>query len=137
MPQDPADDATQIEKKIWEEHVKQYMRWEDTLADNLKSTYALIYGWCTDTLHMKLESRPDYEMIKAGADPIGLLENIKSVMYQFQVEHYGPSLFTRQNSTATHFSKTSIHLASNTMNHSRTTWMSLSMLGACLAGSQD
>ena len=37
MPEDPADDATQAEKKIWEERVKQYMRWEDTLACNLKS----------------------------------------------------------------------------------------------------
>ena len=39
---------------------------------------------------MKLESRPDYKGIKATADPIGLLENIKVVMYQFQVERYGP-----------------------------------------------
>ena len=39
---------------------------------------------------MKLESRPDYETIKAAADPIGLLENIKAIMYQFQAECYGP-----------------------------------------------
>ena len=50
----------------------------------------VIYGQCSDTLQVKLESRPDYEMIKAAVDPIGLLENIKVVMYQFQAECYGP-----------------------------------------------
>ena len=90
MPQDPAENATQTAIKIWEERIKQYMRREDTLTQNLKSAYALIYGQCSNTLHVKLESRPDYEGIKATADPIGLLENIKAVMYQFQVERYGP-----------------------------------------------
>ena len=90
MPKDPADDATQTEKKIWEERVKQYMWQEDTLVHNLKLAYVLIYGQCSDTLWVKLESRPDYETIKAKADPIGLLENIKAVMYQFQAKRYGP-----------------------------------------------
>ena len=91
MPEDPADDATQTEKKIWEERVKQYMWREDTLVRNLKSAYALIYGQCSDTLWVKLESRPVYEMIKGRADPIGLFENIRAVMYQFQqAEWYGP-----------------------------------------------
>ena len=90
MPEDPAEDATQTARKIWEEQIKQYMRREDTLAQNLKSTYALIDGQCSDTLHIKLESRPDYEGIKTTANPIGLLENIKVVMYQFQAKQYGP-----------------------------------------------
>ena len=90
MPQDPADDATQTEKKIWEEQVKQYMRQEDMLTHNLKLAYALIYRQCSDTLWVKLESRPDYKMIKGKADPIGLLKNIKAVMYQFQAEEYSP-----------------------------------------------
>ena len=55
MPQDPADNATQSEKKIWEERVKQYMRQEDMLVHNLKLAYTLIYGLCSDTLHVKLE----------------------------------------------------------------------------------
>ena len=88
MPQDPAEDTTQTARKIWEEWIKQYMRREDTLAQNLKSAYALIYGQCSNTLCVKLESRPDYEGIKAAANPIGLLENIKTVMYQFQ--EYSP-----------------------------------------------
>ena len=90
MPEDLADDVTQMKKKIWEEQVKQYMRWEDTLAHNLKSAYTLIYRQCSDTLWVKLESRPDYKMTKAAADPIGLLENIKAIMHQFRAEHYGP-----------------------------------------------
>ena len=57
---------------------------------NLKLAYPLIYGQCSDTLWVKLESRPDYEMIKGRADLIGLLENIKAVMYQLQAEWYGP-----------------------------------------------
>ena len=91
MPEDPADNVTQMEKKIWDKRVKQYMRREDTLARSLKSAYTLIYGQCSDTLWVKLESRPDYKMIKATADPVGLLENIKAIMFQFQAErYYGP-----------------------------------------------
>ena len=61
------------------------------LACNLKSAYTLIYRQCSDTLSwVKLKSRPDYEMIKGEADLIGLLKNIKAVMYQFQAEWYGP-----------------------------------------------
>ena len=47
MPEDPAEDATQTARKIWEERIKQYMRREDTLARNLKSAYALIYRQAT------------------------------------------------------------------------------------------
>ena len=65
------------------------MRQEDTLTRNLKSAYVLIYGWCSDTLWVKLESRPDYDMNKAAADLISLLEIIKVIMYQFQAGWYG------------------------------------------------
>ena len=43
MPEDLAEDVTQTARKIWEEWIKQYMRREDMLAQNLKSGYALIY----------------------------------------------------------------------------------------------
>ena len=66
------------------------MRQEDTIARNLKSAYALIYRQCSDTLWVKLESRPDSEMIKVAADLIGLLKNIKAIMYQFQAKLYSP-----------------------------------------------
>ena len=41
-------------------------------------------------LSLNCESRPDYETIKGRGDLIGLLKNIKAVMYQFQAECYGP-----------------------------------------------
>ena len=93
VPEDPPDEAPQMEKKIWEERVKQYMRWEDTLTCDLKSAFVLIYGQSSDTLQVKLESRPNYETLKATADAIRLLENIKAVMFQFQAQNYRPLAF--------------------------------------------
>ena len=88
-PKGPADDATRTQMKMWEEHVKQHMKHEDALSQNLKSAYALIYGQSSNTLRVKVESRHDYDTLKANAgDVIGLLEAIKAVMFQFQAQHY-------------------------------------------------
>ena len=90
VPEDPADDAMRTEVKIWEEHMKQHMRHKDGLTQNLKYAYVLIYGQCSDTLRVKVKSRPSYETVKGNADAIRLLEAIKAVMFQFQAQCYAP-----------------------------------------------
>jgi hypothetical protein len=62
------------------------------LRENLKTAYSLlIYGQCSDALRAKLESRPaNHATIKGAADSIGLLENMSTVIFQFQSERYSP-----------------------------------------------
>ena len=70
--------------------MKQHMRHEDAFTHNLKSANALIYSQCSDMLRVKTKSRPNYKTLKRNANPIGLLETIKAVIFQFQVQHYAP-----------------------------------------------
>jgi hypothetical protein len=58
------------------------------LAENSKLTYSLIYGQCSNALWAKLESRPNHAAIEGAA--IGLLENVRMVMFQFQLQQYSP-----------------------------------------------
>jgi hypothetical protein len=60
------------------------------LTENLKTAYLLIYRQCSNVLRAKLESRPDHIAIEGAADSIGLLENIRTVMFQFQSQRYSP-----------------------------------------------
>jgi hypothetical protein len=61
------------------------------LTENLKTAYLLIYRQCSNTLRAKLELRPDHCLaIEGTADSLGLLENIRMVMFQFQSQRYSP-----------------------------------------------
>jgi hypothetical protein len=60
------------------------------LAENLKTAYSLIYGQCSKAMRAKLELRPDHLAIEGAADSIRLLENIRTVMFHFQLQHYNP-----------------------------------------------
>jgi hypothetical protein len=84
-PTDPAANATRTDVLLWEMQVDEYVKRKTMLRENLKTAYSLIYGQCSDALRAKLESRPNH-----AADSIGLLENIRTVMFQFQSERYSP-----------------------------------------------
>ena len=89
-PLDPPADATRTQVRMWEKEVDEHVKRQIILSENLKSAYSLIYGQCSDAMRVKLESRPNHETIESTADSIGLLENIRTVMYQFQSERYAP-----------------------------------------------
>jgi hypothetical protein len=89
-PTDPPTGATRTQERIWEKQVDEHVKRGSMLTENLKTAYSLIYRQCSDALHAKFESRPNHAAIEAAADPIGLLENIRTVMFQFQLQRYSP-----------------------------------------------
>ena len=54
----------------------------------MRSVYSLIYGQCSDGVRAKIESCVDHVVVTENSDPVGLLKNIKSVMFQFQATKY-------------------------------------------------
>jgi hypothetical protein len=90
VPTDPTATATRTEVRIWEKQVDEHVKRGTMLAENLKTAYSLIYGQCSDAMRAKLESRENHLAIEAVADSIGLLENIRTVMFQFQSQRYAP-----------------------------------------------
>jgi hypothetical protein len=78
------------QQRIWENQVDEHVKRCNMLTENLKTAYSLIYRQCSDALRAKLESRPDHIAIEGAVDSIRLLENIRTVMFQFQSQRYGP-----------------------------------------------
>ena len=86
LPANPLKDASKATIRVWEKEVDDCIKKKKTLKQNLKTTYSLIYGQCTDALCTKLESRPGHSTIAAKADSIELLKSIKAMMFQFQAQ---------------------------------------------------
>jgi predicted RNA-binding protein associated with RNAse of E/G family len=87
-PEDPPANATRTRVRIWEKEVDEYVKRGILLTENLKTAYLLIYGQCSEAMRAKLESRPNHQAVEASADAIALLENIRTVMFQFQAQRY-------------------------------------------------
>jgi hypothetical protein len=75
---------------MWEKRVDELVKKETLLEENLKTAFSLIYGQCSDDLCAKLESRADHANVEATSDSLGLLRNIRTVMFQFQSQRYAP-----------------------------------------------
>jgi hypothetical protein len=85
VPMDLDAMATWTEVQIWEKQVDKHVKRRNMLAKNLKMAYSLIYGQCSNAMQVKLELRANHPLaIKGAADSIGLLENIRTRMFQFQ-----------------------------------------------------
>ena len=90
-PEDLDANATRMTVKIWERDVEEYVKkWNTTIQENLKTAFLLIYRQCSEELRAKLKSRPDHAEVEAVSNSLGLLQNIRTVIFQFQSQRYGP-----------------------------------------------
>jgi Zinc knuckle len=90
LPEDPPENATRTEIRIWEKSVDDYVKRRTILAENIKTAYSLIWGQCSDVMRQKVETCPEYSMVSQTGDAIGLLKLIKDVAYNYQVQKYIP-----------------------------------------------
>jgi hypothetical protein len=88
MPTDPPATATGTQVQILEKQVNEHVKRGTMLLENLKTAYSLIYGQCSDSMRTRLESMQNHVTIEIACDVIGLLENIRTVTYQFQLQQY-------------------------------------------------
>jgi hypothetical protein len=90
IPEDIAADSSDGAKIIWKNRLREYMKRESVLIENVKTVYSLIWGQCTDVMRQKIASHSDYETTEDVSDAIGLLKTIKSIMFNFQGQIYRP-----------------------------------------------
>jgi hypothetical protein len=88
MPEDPKDNATKTELRIWEKRINDYVKRETITVENLKTAYSLIWGQCSDLMRQRLESASNFQVISTSGDAIELLKLIKSITYNFQSQRY-------------------------------------------------
>ena len=130
----PLGDVTRMRIRIWEKEVDEFIKRGILLSKNLKTAYSLIYGQCSEAMRAKLESRAKLEesrpnhharMLEATADAIGMLENIHTVMFQFQAQWYvALALHKAKCAGSIHSLTTNTVLANGTTRPLRTTWRS-------------
>ena len=58
---DATDAAVPIEQLLWKETVKDYITRRQSLVDNLRAVYSVIWGQCSPTMKAKLMSLTNYE----------------------------------------------------------------------------
>ena len=90
QPEDPPEDATRTELRIWEKSVDDYVRRKTILTENIKTAFSLIWGQCSDIMRQKVETCADYSVISENGDAIELLKIIKDVAYNYQIQKYIP-----------------------------------------------
>jgi hypothetical protein len=90
MPSDPPDKCSRTEERIWEKSVDEFVKQKAYFGENVKTVYSLILGQCTEAMRAKLESKKSHVVVSAASDGIELLKNIKSIMFNFQSQKYGP-----------------------------------------------
>jgi hypothetical protein len=90
QPEDPPEDPTRTEIRIWEKSVDNYVKHKTILTENIKTAYSLIWGQCSNVMRQKVETCTDFSMISQKGDAIGLLKLIKDVAYNYQVQKYVP-----------------------------------------------
>jgi hypothetical protein len=90
QPEDPPEDATRTEIRIWEKSVDDYVKRKTILTENIKTAYSLIWGQYSDVMRQKVKTCTDFFMISQKGDAIGLLKLIKDTAYNYQVQKYVP-----------------------------------------------
>jgi hypothetical protein len=90
QPEDPPNNASRMEIRIWEKSVDLFVTRKTILQQNIKKTYSLIWGQCLDVMRQKFEAYPGYSNIVKTGDALALLQTIKNICYQFQVQKHLP-----------------------------------------------
>lgn len=93
MPATPVGAGTppviaETDMMIWKMKVQLALQRTAMLESNLESAYALIKGQCSKPILEKIEAQQKYGVTHQSRDPIGLLEIIKSVMFNYNSRKY-------------------------------------------------
>ena len=81
MPTAPSDNDTALFKMILNRKIDIYVKRDGILDENLQKAYSLIHGQCTELLKSKLKTSANWETVSSQYDMLGLLDAIRSIIY--------------------------------------------------------
>ncbi|OEU19808.1 hypothetical protein FRACYDRAFT_235871 [Fragilariopsis cylindrus CCMP1102] len=68
--------------------IKTHCKREDKFETDMQLCYTVIHGQCTDDMIHELKCQKKYEMIRLLFDPIGLLELLQRISYNYQAQDF-------------------------------------------------
>ena len=85
-PAHPGPGADVADMQIWVEQVKEHVKRVNTLEENLRTVYSLIYGQCTEGLRERIRAHNDFVTADTEQDALTLLRIIRSAMFHTQTQ---------------------------------------------------
>eukprot|EP00957_Ditylum_brightwellii_P078915 5999906-Ditylum_brightwellii.AAC.1 len=86
-PDKPDDDADDVDKSIYAEQIKEYVRCIYAIEDASKQAYALVWGQCFMPMRERIHSNNNYALFLDKEDVIELLKAIKSSVFKFKEDN--------------------------------------------------
>ena len=77
-----------LDQAIFNAQVQSYVKKVELYTNSMQSAYSLIFGQCSESVRAKITAIPNHADIVLTGDPIRLLQNIKTVMFNFQTTRY-------------------------------------------------
>jgi hypothetical protein len=68
--------------------MKSHCKKEDKYEEDMKLSFTVVHGKCTDEMLHKIKCQQPYERIKANFDPVGLLKLIQQIAYNYQAQDF-------------------------------------------------
>ena len=59
LPAEPGVDASKMQKMIWGEEVKEYVKYISAAKGNTTALYAIIWGQCSESMQAQLMSKEE------------------------------------------------------------------------------
>ncbi len=72
-PINPAADASKTKIRMWEKLIKEYVKRQTYLEENLKTIYSLVWGQRMDIIQQPLEALDTFKTMSIDSDSMGLL----------------------------------------------------------------
>jgi hypothetical protein len=89
-PDELPDGASALDRRMWEKRIDKIIEQEERLKDITSRAYALVWGQCSEALREKVKAHKDYAKAHEKGSVIELLKVVKTEMFTFQTQKYGP-----------------------------------------------
>lgn len=82
-PQDPGKGADDVDLLIYNEEVKEFVKWAWTLKGNLATVYAVAWGQCSEAMKVRVKAATGHKQKSEENDCVWLFKQIKSITVKF------------------------------------------------------
>lgn len=87
---DANGDVDPVDAKIFKQEILGCVKKKELIQSGMHNAYSLIYGQASEGIRAKIEGMQNHQAISEAGDPIDLLKEIRSVMFQFQTTKCSP-----------------------------------------------
>ena len=77
-----------VDQAVFKEKIISYVENQDIIEEGMQKPYSLIMGKCREGVQSKFKGMPDHSVIADNRNPVLLLGNINTMLFNFQLNKY-------------------------------------------------